>query len=352
VRTSTITFAALVTFVLGVASVAHAEPVTFALQGQVGAGQKPQLMVTAGEKVTDLKLDLTRSDGKKFSGKHAALEKDDTVSLPIGDGAVGRASYKGTLSMTITGGKRWTEQLTFDTSVGGGTLKVAYDADHLDLDKRVLQFKPTHPAASATLTVIGDDGKELGTGSATYKDAKADEWQSITWTQPAKTNVMIMKLRVVAVDGSASNLELVPWSVTIDHEDVNFTTDSAKIDATESLKLDASLVAIQGVVKRSEKLMKMRLYIAGHTDTVGPNAKNRKLSLDRALAIASYLRKKGLKIPIAFAGFGEEVLKVKTADNTDERANRRVDYVIGPAAGAPPFKGPYLKVKADWKQLK
>ena len=96
----------------------------------------------------------------------------------------------------------------------------------------------------------------------------------------------------------------------------------------------------------------MRLYIAGHTDTVGANAKNRKLSLDRALAIGSYFKKKGIKIPIAVAGFGEEVLKAKTADNTDERANRRADYVIGPASGAPPFKGPYLKVKADWKQLK
>jgi outer membrane protein OmpA-like peptidoglycan-associated protein len=200
--------------------------------------------------------------------------------------------------------------------------------------------------------VIGDDGKELGTGSATFKDAKADEWLSISWTQPAKTNVMIMKLRVAATDGGATNLELIPWSVTIDHEDVNFSIDSAKIDATEALKLDVSLSAIANVVKRSEKLMKMQLYIAGHTDTVGPNAKNRKLSLDRARAIATYFRKKGVKMPIAFAGFGEEVLKVKTADNTDERANRRVDYVIGPAGGVPPFKGPYLKVKADWKQLK
>jgi outer membrane protein OmpA-like peptidoglycan-associated protein len=254
--------------------------------------------------------------------------------------------------MQIATGKRWTEQLTFSTIVGGGTLKVAYDADHLDLDKHVLQFKPTKPVQSAELTVIGDDGKQLATNTATYSAPKQDEWQSITWTQPANTRVMTMKLHVATADGSAANVELIPWSVTIDHEDVNFTTDSSKIDATESVKLDSSLAAIDGVVQRSEKFMKMRLYIAGHTDTVGPSAKNRKLSLDRALAIATYFRKKGLKIPIAFAGFGEEVLKVKTADNTEERANRRVDYVIGPAQGAPPFKGAYLKVKTDWKQLR
>lgn len=349
-RPSTFTLATLVTIVCA-ARLASAEPVTFALQGQVGSGQKPQLMVTASEKVTDLRLDLVRSDGKKFSGKHPALEKDDTVSLPIGDGASGKASYKGTLSMALSTGKRWTEQLTFDTLVGGGSLKVQYDAEHLDLDKHVLQFKPTRAVASATLIVIGDDGKQIGTGSATYKTGSTD-WQSITWTQPANTRVMIMKLRVVTPDGAATNVELIPWSVTVDHEDVNFSTDSAKINATETVKLDASVAAINGIIQRSEKYIKMRLYIAGHTDTVGSNAKNRKLSLDRALAIATYFRKAGLKIPIAFAGFGEEILKVKTRDNTDEEANRRVDYVLGPAAAAPPFKGPYLKVKAAWKQLR
>ena len=106
------------------------------------------------------------------------------------------------------------------------------------------------------------------------------------------------------------------------------------------------------IARKADPTLPVRLFIAGHTDTVGGNDKNRKLSLARAKAIASYFRKKGIKIPIAFAGFGEEVLKVKTADNTDERANRRADYVLGPAGGTPPFKGPYLKARASWAQLK
>jgi outer membrane protein OmpA-like peptidoglycan-associated protein len=251
----------------------------------------------------------------------------------------------------LIGGKRWTEQLTFDTLVRGGPLKITYDADHLDLDRRVLQFKPSRPAARASLVAIGEDGKELGKGSATFDTQPADGWLSIAWQQPAGTRVMMLKLRVETSDGVATNVELVPWSVTIEHEDVNFATDSAVIEPSESKKLDASVTKIKEVVKRGEKFMKMRLYVAGHTDTVGANAKNRKLSFNRALAIATYFRKRGIAIPIAVAGFGEEVLRVKTADNVDERANRRADYVIGPAAGAPPFKGPYLQVKAVWKQL-
>ena len=231
-------------------------------------------------------------------------------------------------------------------------IKVGYDAEHLDLDKRELQFKLSRPADTADLVVIGDDGKELAKSSLSLAGKSPNTWIPITWTQPTNTHVMILRLRVASeADGVASNVELIPWSVTVDHEDVNFATDSARIDPSETAKLDASLAKINEVVKKSDRFVKMRLYIAGHTDTVGPNAKNRKLSIDRAAAIGRYFRSKGLAIPIAFAGYGEEVLKAKTADNVDERINRRADYVLGPAAGAPPFKGPYLKVKVGWSQL-
>ena len=231
-------------------------------------------------------------------------------------------------------------------------IKVTYDADHLDLDKHTLEFKLSRKADTARLTVLGDDGAELGKTSTTLDKAAPGTWVPITWTQPANTRVMILKLRVEASDGVATTVELIPWSVAVDHEDVNFATDSSKIEATETAKLDVSFGKIADVIKRSEKFLKMRLYIAGHTDTVGPGAKNKKLSVERALAIGNYFKAKGIVIPIAVAGFGEDVLKVKTGDNVDERANRRADYVLGPAGGTPPFKGAYLKARAEWRQLK
>jgi outer membrane protein OmpA-like peptidoglycan-associated protein len=338
--------------VLLISAIASAAPVSYQLQGDVAVGKKPMIEIRAVQPVTALRIDLERDDGKHFTVEHASLGKGASVRLAIGDGAAGKASYKGTLSGLLAGQKdRWSEDLTFETLVRA-PIKVTYDLEHLDLDKRVLQFKVSRTAGSAELTVIGDDGKELATNTATYAKEPADTWLPITWKQPAGTRVMMWKLRVVTADGLATNLELIPWSVTIDHEDVKFATDSAVIEPAESSKLDSSVGKIADVVKRSERFMKMTLYVAGHTDTVGPNAKNRKLSLDRARAIAAYFRKAGIKLPIAFAGFGEEVLKVKTADSTDERANRRADYVIGPSAGAPPFKGPYLKAKAEWKRLR
>ena len=336
--------------IAGTAGAARAQPVSFELKGDVPVGQKPVLKLIAVQPVTDVRIELKRDDGKVFTMRQPALAKGQSVMLPIGDGAAGKAAYKGSISAQVAGGQRWSDQLTFETLVRA-PLKVGYDIDHLDLDNHVLQFKPSRPAASAELVVIGEDGKEIGTGAAAYKGMPADTWLSISWTQPPKARVMMLKLRVVASDGLAATVELIPWSVTVDHEDVNFATDSAVIERTEEAKLDASLAKINEIVKRSQRFIKMRLYIAGHTDTVGPDAKNRKLSLDRARAIARYFRQKGLALPIAFAGFGESVLKVKTADNVDERANRRADYVLGPAAGAPPFKGPYLQARAAWQQL-
>lgn len=331
---------------IALAGVASAQPVSFQLNGDVAVGQKPQLQVRANENVTNLVLELDRDDGRRFTAKQASLTKGKAIVFPVGDGAAGKASYVGTLSV----GGGWTEKLEFTTTVRA-PLKVAYDAEHLDLDKRTLAVKPSRALERIELTVIGDDGSELANVSPSPKPDTTG-WYPITWTQPAGARVMKLKLRVAASDGAASNLELIPWSVAIDHEDVNFATDSAVITPDESKKLDASYGKIVDAIKRSEKFMAMKLYIAGHTDTVGANAKNRKLSFDRAAAIAQYFKKKGIKIPIAVAGFGEEVLKAKTADNKDEAANRRADYVLGPAQGAPPFKGPYLKAKADWKQLK
>jgi outer membrane protein OmpA-like peptidoglycan-associated protein len=228
---------------------------------------------------------------------------------------------------------------------------VTYDADHLDLDGRVLQFQMSRPAGSAELIAVGEDGQPLGTGSASYDRTPPGTWLSVSWTQPADARVLKLELRAVSADGLVTRVELIPWSVTIEHEDVNFATRSAAIEPGEEAKLDASLARIGEVVKRSERFVKLQLYVAGHTDTVGPAGKNLALSLDRARAIAGYFRRKGLALPIIYAGFGEQVLRVSTPDETDERRNRRADYVIAPRGAPPPFKGPYLKARVSWKQL-
>ena len=331
--------------------VAAADPVSFELRLDVSLGQKPQIRITATQKVTDVRVELDRADGKHFAVRAPAIATGAAVTLSIGDGAAGKTSYKGTLSAQVVGDKaRWTEDVTNETTVRA-PVHAGYDAAHLDLDKHVLQFTLTRPAGSAQLSVLGEDGTEIGTGAETYHQEAVGTWLSITWKQPAATRVLMLKLHAISAEGATTDVELVPWSVSIDHEDINFATDSAMIEHGEEGKLATSIDKIAEVVKRSERFVKMKLYVAGHTDTVGSSAKNRKLSLDRAKAIAAYFHSKGVTLPIMYAGYGEDVLKVKTPDETASSANRRADYVIGPAAAPPPFAGPYLKARAQWIEL-
>ena len=105
--------------------------------------------------------------------------------------------------------------------------------------------------------------------------------------------------------------------------------------------------AQQPAVSRYGRFAELRLYILGHTDTVGDTDSNRKLSLERARSIAAYLRKRGLKLPIFYEGFGEQAPSVATPDETAEAANRRAEYILAvepPALASTPFPPQWRKL--------
>lgn len=84
-----------------------------------------------------------------------------------------------------------------------------------------------------------------------------------------------------------------------------------------------------GKALSSPSLMSYRFRIEGHTDTVGSPATNMSLSEHRAAAVAQYLSS---KFGIAAArmeavGMGAEHPAVKTAEQTPEPRNRRVQVI-------------------------
>jgi outer membrane protein OmpA-like peptidoglycan-associated protein len=334
---------------LALASLAAAAPLDVGLKNQVPAGQKPSIQLTANAPIQRVDVELTRTDdGKHFSLGHGPMKPGESASLPIGDGKAGHFHWQGKLVAHLPDGNQLTNQITFETATTGN-LQVKYARDHLDLDAHVLEFQLSRPAGAAELHVFSDDGVEIGQGQATFHGEPAGTWLPISWTQKAG-NVMRLELRATSQDGQAVLVKLLPWSVHIAHEEVNFPTGSAQIPPAETGKLDASYGKIIEAVEKARKAqpdISVRLFIAGHTDTVGSSADNRKLSLDRARAIAAWFRDRGLPLPIAYAGFGEDALKVKTPDQTDEPANRRADYIVG-------VEEPQVKkgVRASWVPLK
>jgi outer membrane protein OmpA-like peptidoglycan-associated protein len=94
-------------------------------------------------------------------------------------------------------------------------------------------------------------------------------------------------------------------------------------------------------------MAEIKLYVAGHTDTVGNNASNRTLSLNRARSIGQYFRKRGVRVPVLYEGFGEEALAVATKDEQEEPKNRRAEYIIAiddPTAQNVPFQPRWQKL--------
>jgi outer membrane protein OmpA-like peptidoglycan-associated protein len=310
---------------------AHAQMVDIKLHNQVPPGQKPSLTLTPTPGVARLRVEVVRQeDQKRFVVEHGPLGAGESATLAIGDGRAGRAHWSGTLVASYPDGNRQTYQLSFESAVIG-ELKVTYAREHLDLDGRVLEFQLSRAAGRAELKVFGDDGQQIGQGEAAYQKEPPGTWLKIGWTQRAG-NVLRLELRAVDADGQASLVKLIPWSVRIAHDEVVFATGQSAIQPSEEAKLDASyqkIIDAVAAVRRAEPSLPVRLFIAGHTDTVGASADNRRLSLDRARAIAAWFRARGLPLPTLYAGFGEDALKVKTPDNTDEAANRRADYIVG-----------------------
>lgn len=66
----------------------------------------------------------------------------------------------------------------------------------------------------------------------------------------------------------------------------------------------------------------------GHTDTVGTQELNQRLSMQRAVAVREQLKKDGVTAPISVAGRGKLDPAVATADQVDEPRNRRVVITV------------------------
>lgn len=95
----------------------------------------------------------------------------------------------------------------------------------------------------------------------------------------------------------------------------DFNKSSLTKEAMKTLK---EVAAAAGEIKPSS------IYVAGHTDTVGNNAYNDKLSSARAASVEKQLAKMGIK-SIDAKSFGFTKLAVPTKKNVKEAKNRRVE---------------------------
>jgi len=91
---------------------------------------------------------------------------------------------------------------------------------------------------------------------------------------------------------------------------------------------------LKNYMKTSDRAKRYCIIIEGHTDTVGEEDYNYKLSLARSLSLIKEFKKddffKNPEIDLIPAAFGESKLAVPTSDNTFKAENRRVVIRIVP----------------------
>jgi outer membrane protein OmpA-like peptidoglycan-associated protein len=288
---------------------------------------------------------------QSFREKKLAAGKK--VVFRLGTGKPGTTHWHGMLEWKIAG-KLSKHEVDLTTEVARN-LEIRFDSNyhsnHLSIEQRFVEVQLSAPASRGELQVFADDGSDMGSGSATFSEPSPNTWLRLNWQGKGPKNPESVVLRLAITlydrDGNSGKIDLYPWAVSVPHQEVSFGTGSSEVADDERGKLDESLRKINTVLDRVERTLlsfsergiaakppSPKLYVTGHTDTVGGDSENLTLSRNRARAIANYFRQHGFRFPIFFVGFGERQPRVRTADSVDEARNRRADYTL--ALEAPP----------------
>ncbi|MBI5548502.1 MAG: OmpA family protein [Deltaproteobacteria bacterium] len=324
----------------------RAESIEFEVVPKVFAGgkEKPTLTLHTVEDANDVVVKLKREDGKTVQFRTGPIAGGTFKKFPLDVPAGREYRFSGSIE------RRYGKAIeSLDVSFVAEVVvpaKISVDKDKVDLAAHKLVLTSSRRTSKVEVEVKGDQGEDLGQSSVAFDAAAPGTPLTVQWKQ-GEGNVMRISLRVWDTDNFYEGIELFPWHIYIPHEEVNFATGSFSIEKGEESKLDSSLGEVQEAVEKYGKFAEIKLFIAGHTDTVGPTDSNRSLSLNRARSISEWFRRHGLRVPILYEGFGEDALKVATADETEEVRNRRAEYIV---AIEPPVVSQVRA--ASWKQLR
>lgn len=308
------------------AGMAHADAIDVALTARAlkGRGDGPHITVRILEPIAGFRVELKRSDGAPFSIKGGGGPGDERkIRLPHPEGTF---EWEGGITVRFPNATESFMPLAFKTELYG-ELRMTVDPKEVDWEKRSLVVRLSRPADRAEVQVLMDTGHMAFDGVITFDGAAANSALVVTWPEtPGK----VMQVDIKAYDTMTffAAVKLLPWRVDIPHEEVQFDTGQAVLKGDQLPKVEASVALIQDAVKKYGHLAKLRLYVAGHTDSVGAAATNRALALKRAQSLATYFKSQNLGIAVLYEGFGEDAPLVETADEVDEPKNRRAEYII------------------------
>jgi outer membrane protein OmpA-like peptidoglycan-associated protein len=186
----------------------------------------------------------------------------------------------------------------------------------------VIELAYTETGKKETFKVNGDDGKY----AAIVKTEKA---QDIVVTVKKEGHAFDSKLiskeelkENVAIKGTDLAVRPLKAGEAYTINDILFNTNSFAL----SKKTEFILRQFADFLKENPTIT---IMIQGHTDDVGDDSKNLKLSEQRAQEVKKYLVSLGIKdTRLKAKGFGETVPKVTNDSEYNRAINRRTDFMI------------------------
>lgn len=310
----------------------------------------PAVLLAPTALVKKLAFTVTRkADGKQFLFNVEGLRKGEKREFPF-DQPIGTEAYRGRFDGMWQDGSPISFEIEFE-AVSMGPLSIRIEKSGVDLDNKSLQVTCTRPVAKVEVQVEGQGGSMLGRGEELFDGAAANRPLRVTWTQQSGT-VARIEVKVYDTLGFWAGMEVRPFTVEPWEDRIHFAFGSDVVEDAEKPKLNATLKRIEDALKTAQEeygdSVDLRLYIGGYTDSVGTRSSNQELSERRARSIGAYLTKQGLKLPVYYQGFGEDVLAVQTPDETENEQNRRTIYVISGQTPAVTTAFP----RANWKKFR
>ncbi len=309
---------------IGPSSVEALDLFTFRVEKSVRLGKaRPTLTVFPDADFKSVSFTGTRSDGAvvRTGGKPATRGKPVLLTW---DQPEGEQSYEGVISGVYPNGEQYDVPVSFTVFVGG-PLGMTVPRDRIDLAKGTLELTLSRAAGKVELVVQGPDGPLVEETAAFSGEAAGTP---LTVHFSARGEVLRLDIKGYDQWGFFATEEISPWTLDIPHEDVVFATGSSVIEGSEEPKLERAWQQVRDAVEKYGRIVNVKLFVAGYTDTVGDRGSNQTLSEARARSIATWFRRKGFSGSLSYQGFGEDGLAVATEDGAPEIRNRRAAYVL------------------------
>lgn len=180
-------------------------------------------------------------------------------------------------------------------------------------------------AALATAAVAQNVDNWRNASGDVWKNASGDCWRNANWTPATAApgcGAPVAAPNAAPAPAAAPAAPVAAASKVTYAADAFFDFDKAVVKPAGKAKLDDLVSKVQGI--------NLEVIIAvGHTDSVGSDAYNQKLSVRRAEAVKAYLVSKGIeKNRIYTEGKGEKQPVASNKTTEGRSKNRRVEIEV------------------------